>query len=171
MLRLGPSWGANSAPPDFLGGFWGDERKEKGRGRGRAGKKKSEGKRKGEEKGVKGKMRGREEKGTNGRDGGERERKRKEKRKGKGNGGILRSCDFSLGKTLLEGLPIFTQTATPQSSERVPARSYEFYAIMRTVSKAALRLRLYTGVYLLGRRRCRIREPPPPPRLKQMPPI
>jgi len=43
--------------------------------------------------------RGGREKGTKGREGGERERK-EEKRVGEGKGGILCSCDFSLEKTL-----------------------------------------------------------------------
>ena len=53
-------------------------------GEGNGGKGKSEGKRKEEVKGVKGKMRVGEEKGTNGRDGGERKRERKEKKEGGG---------------------------------------------------------------------------------------
>jgi len=26
MLRPGPRWGANSAPPDLLAGFWGEKK-------------------------------------------------------------------------------------------------------------------------------------------------
>ena len=43
MLRPGPSWGANSAPPDLLSGFCGEERKAgregKGEEKGKGGKK------------------------------------------------------------------------------------------------------------------------------------
>ena len=42
---------ANSAPPDLLAGFWGEERKGN-RGKGKGGKRKGEGERKGNEKEV-----------------------------------------------------------------------------------------------------------------------
>jgi len=91
-----PAGGANSAPQTSCLVFW--ERKE--RGKEKENKKGGKGK-KGKGKKVKGKRRGGKEKETMGREGVGRRRERKEeKRRVKRKGGILCSCDFSLGKTL-----------------------------------------------------------------------
>ena len=82
--------GANSAPPDLLAGFWGDERKGKGKERAR-------GERKGEDKEVIGE-RGEERRGLREVREKEWKGKGKTKKKGKGKGGILCSCDFFLRK-------------------------------------------------------------------------
>jgi len=86
-----PLGGSNSAPPDPLIGFCREERKGKREVKGKERERKGRGGKRKKE--WEGKVR--DEKRGGQRRGGGRERG-----KGKGKGGILCSCDFSLGKTL-----------------------------------------------------------------------